>query len=126
MIVLIAFLVLVLSIVTFVVTLRAGIYRRVPLEHYALMGTSTGLALYAVVRDPSWVSITVLCLSLSGLSLLVWYIHFEAVFPRGGIRLKVGQRFPKFTLPDSEGGIFDSHRLAGDQSALYLFYRGHW
>ena len=126
MLVLIAFLILVFSIITYMVGLRAGIYRRVPLEHYALLGTSTGLSLYAVARDPSWITIAVLCLSLSSLSLLVWYVHFGAVFPRGGIRLKVGHGFPTFTLPDSDGRVFDSHRLTGEQSALYLFYRGHW
>ncbi len=126
MLVLIALLTLTISIVTYVLTLRAGIYRRVPLEHYALMGAATGLALYAVLSSTSWISIFVLCLSILSLTLLAWYVHFGAVFPRSQIRLELGQRFPNFALPDSEGGTFDSDAMVGKQSVLFLFYRGHW
>jgi hypothetical protein len=123
---LIAFLILAGSITTYVVTLRAGIYRRIPFEHYALMGVASCLALYGVITSLSWTSIAVFSLAFSSLVLLAWYVHFGAILPRSQIRLELGQRFPSFTLPASDGEIFESEAMRGKQSALYLFYRGHW
>jgi hypothetical protein len=107
-------------------SLRAGIYRRLPWEHYALLGTSAALSLFALLKEPSWWRVAVFITTFSALVLLVGYVHFFSTFKRRRINLKVGERFPEFTLPDSTGSSFASGQMVGQKSVLYLFYRGNW
>jgi hypothetical protein len=117
---------LALSVVHFFWTLRRGIYRRIPYELFTLVGAAALLGLFAALDRPGPVTVGLFGIELVALALLTWYMGIGARFPRGEVAVKVGDRFPRFRLPDSEGGEFDSSSLAGTSTALYLFYRGDW
>jgi predicted membrane channel-forming protein YqfA (hemolysin III family) len=115
-----------IAVVAYLLVLRRGIYRRIPYEQYLLMGVATLLAFYAVWQDRSILTLVALAVSALVLGVLIWFIHFESKFPRARLKIKIGERFPSFSLPDSQGGVYESDRKRGEKSALYLFYRGDW
>jgi hypothetical protein len=122
----VALLLFVASAILYWRTMSAGIYRRIPIEHYVLMGASAVVGFSGLVREPSWwggAIFVIVCLSLV---FLVWYVHSGSIFPRGPINLTIGERFPELTLPDSTGHSFASRRFVGKRSVLFLFYRGKW
>ncbi len=125
----IAFALVVVSGALWWVTLRfLGIYRRVPVENYVIWALAAGVGLYALIQEPSiWNGAAVLVPTVV-LGVAAWYLNMSAAarFPRDELWLKVGDRFPRFSLPDSHGQAFDSASLEGISSALYLFYRGDW
>jgi hypothetical protein len=121
-----AVLLLLLGVAHFFWTLRRGIYRRIPYELFALVGGAALLGVFAALEHPATVTVGLFGVELVALALLTWYMGIGARFPRGEVAVKVGDRFPQFRLPDSEGGEFDSSSLAGRSTALYLFYRGDW
>ena len=47
-------------------------------------------------------------------------------YPREKTGIRVGERFPDFTLLDSDGRVFDSRSVLGTSSALFVFFRGHF
>lgn len=60
--------------------------------------------------------------------LLGYYIFYFSVY-RGKecvSRLQVGDRFPDFSLPDSEGRTVSLASLLAKGPALMLFYKGDW
>ncbi len=81
-----------------------------------------------MLTSPNVVHWILFVVELVVLAVLTWYMSIGARFSRGETSLKLGERFPSFTLPDSRGGIFDSDSLLGldGKTALYLFYRGSW
>lgn len=121
-----ALVLLVVAAVIYRLTLKAGIYRRIPYELYFLLGSSVVLALYAWKEQPSWLGGATVVVVFSALGLLLWYVHFGSLFPRSELHLKVGDRFPRFSLPNSKGETVAADGLIGKSSALYLFYRGDW
>jgi len=106
-------------------TLLRGRFRRYPYEQFVIVGASVFLGMLAVSRRATALSFLALGAEVVALGLLVWYMSVGARFRRGNVAVSVGDRFPRFTLPDSSGQPFDSTTLDG-QTALYLFYRGHW
>jgi len=114
------------SLVISWLTLKAGVYRRIPYEHYILLSGSIGVGIYAWRQDPSWVTGGPIFIVVLVAGFLVWYVHWGSVFPRSELRIRVGDRFPDFSLPDSDGKTITADDLGGKQSALYLFYRGDW
>lgn len=120
------FILLVLGVVHFYWTLRRGIYRRVPYELFAFVGASALVGLLAAIERPGVFVAGLFACELGALVLLTWYMGVGARFPRGEVSVRVGDKFPQFRLPDSEGVEFDSRALAGKSTALYLFYRGDW
>jgi hypothetical protein len=126
MLALVALSLLIAGIAVFWATLRAGIYRRIPYELYLLLSSAVGVGLYAWIGDPSWLTALSFIIAGLGLGLLLWYTHFGSVYPRSELGIEVGDRFPVFSLPDSNGEMVTSRDLIGKRSALYLFYRGDW
>ncbi len=125
----IAFALVVVSGALWWVTLRfLGIYRRVPVENYVIWALAAGVGLYALIQEPSILNGAAFLVPTVVLGVAAWYLNVSghARFPRDELRLKVGDRFPRFSLPDSHGQAFDSASLEGISSALYLFYRGDW
>ena len=121
-----ALVLLVIAAVVYRLTLKAGIYRRIPYELYFLLGSSVLLALYAWRERPSWLAGATIVVTLSALGLLLWYVHFGSLFPRSELNIDVGDRFPGFSLPNSKQETITPDGLIGKSSALYLFYRGDW
>jgi hypothetical protein len=117
---------LALGVAHFYWTLRRGTYRRIPFELFAFVGASVLVGFLAAIERPGVLTAGLFVAELLGLVLLVWYVAVGARFPRGEVSVKVGDPFPQFRLPDSEGREFDSSSLAGKSTALYLFYRGDW
>jgi len=111
------------------VTLRfLGVYRRVPVENYVIWALAAGVGLYALIHEPSVVNGAAVLVPTVVLGLAAWHLNVSANarFPRDEVRLRVGDRFPRFSLPDSQRRPFQSESLEGVSSALYLFYRGDW
>lgn len=106
-------------------TLRRGSYRRYPHEQFVLVGASVLIGLTTVIDRPNGLHLTLFGMEVIVLGALVWYMARGARFSRGEISIRVGERFPSFSLPDSRGGTFDSSKLEG-KAALILFYRGPW
>ena len=117
---------LVLSAAAFAVRLRRGIYSRYPYEQFLLVGTAVVFGLLAAIASPGAVTLALLAVELGALVLVVRYFGIGARFPSMEVKVKAGERFPELTLPDSEGGTFDSRSLLGSSAALYIFYRGHF
>src|SRR5262249_49460024 len=54
---------------------------------------------------------------------LVWFFFGYSMYGAREDRPRVGERFPEFRLPTSEGGVFDLAAERGKQHLL-IFYRG--
>ena len=106
-------------------TVLHGRYRRYPYEQFFLVGASVLVGLQAFFLRPGWLSGAALVVEAAAFATLTWYMARGARFRRGHVSLAIGERFPDFRLPQSTGGEFDSASLEG-QTALFLFYRGHW
>ena len=123
---LLALLLLIAGVATYRMTLKAGVYRRIPYELYLLLGGSAGLGVYGWVQAPSWPTGALAVIACLAIGFLLWYVHFGSLFPRSELKIKVGDRFPGFSLPNSKGDVVTPDDLIGQSSALYLFYRGDW
>jgi hypothetical protein len=121
-----AVLFLALGAASFFVRLRLGIYSRYPYEQFVLVGVAFVLGLMAAASDPRPRTLALLALETGALALVVWYLGIGSRFPGDEVKVKPGERFPDFELPDSEGGRFESRSLQGSSPALYVFYRGHF
>lgn len=117
---------LALSAALFVLRLRRGVYSRYPYEQFLLMGAAFVLGLLAAIANPGPITLVLLAVEAGALALVVRYLGIGARFPPDEVKVKTGERFPEFTLPDSEGGSFQSRSLLGSSAALYIFYRGHF
>ena len=119
------FLLVVSSAVLYLVRVRLGRFRRYPYEQYVLVGASVACGLLAAIANPSPVNLGLLALEVAALALVVWYLGVGSPFPEEQVGIQIGQRFPPFTLLDSEGKRFDSRVELRDTAALYVSYRGH-
>jgi hypothetical protein len=79
-------------------------------------------------REPSAVLLVRLGLPLLLTGLLWFYTFYFSVFHGGQrvSRLRVGDTFPDFALPDSEGRLVTRAAAVADGPALLLFYKGDW
>jgi hypothetical protein len=119
------FLLVVSSAVLYLFQLRLGVFRRYPYELYVLVGAAVLCGLFAAVANPNAVTLGLLALEAAALALVVWYLGVGVPFPDEQVGIQTGQRFPEFTLLDSEGQAFHSRVELRDTAALYIFYRGH-
>jgi len=100
------------------------IYASYPLPVYALlvaaiaaawMSPRRGLARTALVGATALVTGGFLLMTMS-------LSRLEPV----GLAVKVGDRFPDFTLTTSTGESWSPSQIAGSKVALYILYRGDW
>ncbi|HLE69415.1 MAG TPA: hypothetical protein VJH87_07015 [Vicinamibacteria bacterium] len=119
-------LLLALSAAAFFFRLRRGLYSRFPYEQFLLVGAAFALGLLAAIANPGAVTLALLAVEIGALALVVRYLGIGARFPADEVKVKAGERFPDFVLPDSEGGSFHSRSPLGSSAALYIFYRGHF
>jgi hypothetical protein len=111
---------------SFLFRMKHGIYSRYPVEQFLLVGAAFVLGLFGTLRDPGLISLALLAVEMGAFTVVLIFFGLGFRFPRDEARMKVGNRFPEFVLPDSDGGSFDSKRLLGSSAALYVFYRGHF
>jgi hypothetical protein len=86
------------------------------------------LGAFCLWREPSGALLFRLGLPLL-LTGLLWSYTFYFSVLRGAqrvSRLRVGDRFPDFTLPDSEGRAVSLASVVARGPALLLFYKGDW
>jgi hypothetical protein len=79
-------------------------------------------------REPSAVLVVRLGLPLL-LTGLVWFYTFYFSVLHGSqlvSKLRVGDGFPDFTLPDTQGRLVTRASVVVDDPALMLFYKGDW
>lgn len=119
-------LLLALSAASFFVRLRLGLFQRYPYEQFLFVGAAFLFGLLAVVEKPGVVTLTLFAVELAAAALVVRYLAIGARFPSDGVKVRTGEPFPDFALPDSDGGTFVPRSLLGSSAALYIFYRGHF
>ena len=120
------FLLVVSSAAIFFLRLRLGLYSRYPPEQFVLVGAAVILGLVAALSSPGPIPLVLLALEVAALAVVVRYLAIGARFPEEHVAVAPGDPFPEFTLPDSEGRLFESRVLQRGTPALYIFYRGHF
>jgi hypothetical protein len=86
------------------------------------------LSTFCFWREPSGVLLFRLSLPLLLTGLLWFYTFYFSIF-HGSQRvskLRVGDRFPDFILPDSDGQPVTLASVLAQGPALLLFYKGDW
>jgi len=107
------------------VVFRRPLYRRVPWEFLAVIAGATALALAQATAAPALGTAIAAALCAGVLAFAAWFfLSFSMYRPRED-RPAVGERFPDFTLPTSEGGTFPLTAAHG-RRLLVLCYRGDW
>ncbi len=109
----------------FLATFRLALYRRVPVEWLAVMAAATAFALGRAIRVPGTGTIVAAALTAGILGFAIWFIFWFTMYGPREDRPRVGERFPDFTLPASDGTTF-SLAAARGRRLLVLFYRGAW
>jgi hypothetical protein len=87
------------------------------------MGTLISAALALATPSPS----TLVAAFVSGglLAFLYWFFFSYSMYGAREDRPRVGEPFPPFLLPASDGALYDSISEGGTRRLL-IFYRGSW
>ena len=102
-----------------------GRFRRTPWEFLALSAVGV-LAGVAIALHRGGIGSVIAAVASAGLfAFLVWFFFGYSMYGAREDRPRVGEPFPEFRLPTSEGGIFDLAAERGKQHLL-IFYRGSW
>ena len=102
-----------------------GRFRRVPWEFLALSTLGALVSVTLAVRSPSTAGLLAALASAALLAFLFWFfLSFSMYGPRED-RPRVGDPFPAFRLPASDGSLYDSASGRGRRQLL-IFYRGSW
>jgi len=102
-----------------------GRFRRMPYEFIAL---SSAGAVYAVARAllvPSAGATIAALVSVALLGGLCWMWFSYSMYGEREDRPRVGDRFPEFNLPASDGSLY-AFAAADRKRRLLIFYRGSW
>jgi hypothetical protein len=102
-----------------------GRFRRNPWEFFALSLAGAVFAVAHAAATPSRASAAAAAVSVVGVAALYWFWYSFSMYGAREDRPRVGDRFPAFRLPTSDGGAYDSAALRGTPR-LYIFYRGSW
>ena len=102
-----------------------GRFRRMPWEFIALstMGALVSTALALARPSPS--TMAAASVSTALLAFLYWFFFSFSMYGPREDRPSVGDLFPTFHLPGSDGSLYDSTSAAGKRRLL-IFYRGSW
>src|SRR5262245_56389089 len=109
----------------FLTTFRLAAYRRVPWEWLAVMLAATSFAVARAVREPGAATIVAAAVTWALVVFAAWFLFSFTMYGAREDRPRVGEQFPDFTLPASDGTTF---HLAGARGRrlLLVFYRGAW
>lgn len=102
-----------------------GRFRRLPFEFLALCSAG---ALYAVVRAFTAHSAAATASALVSVALLggiSWMWFSYSMYGERADRVRVGDRFPDFRLPASDGSLY-AFAAEDRKRRLLIFYRGSW
>jgi len=109
----------------FLTTFRLAAWRRVPWEWLAVMVAATSFAVARAVRAPGAPSIVAAAATWAIVVFSAWFLFSFTMYGAREDRPRVGERFPDFTLPGSDGTTF-SLAAARGRRVLLIFYRGAW
>ncbi len=102
-----------------------GRFRRQPWEFIALSAIGVVVAIAIAIRSGGGANVAAAVVSVALGAALVWFFFFFSMYEPREDRPRVGERFPDFRLPTSEGGVFDFAAARGKRHLL-IFYRGSW
>jgi hypothetical protein len=102
-----------------------GRFRRMPWEFITVstMGALVSAALAIATPSPSTIGAALVSGGL--LAFLYWFFFSFSMYRAREDRPRVGDVFPLFRLPASDGSLYDSVAGAGKRRLL-IFYRGSW
>jgi len=102
-----------------------GRFRRTPWEFLAVSALGGVLAVVRAGTTPSATTFIIALVSIAMLGALYWFFFSFSLYAPREDRPRVGEAFPSFVLPASDGSIYDSSVERG-RRRLYIFYRGSW
>jgi len=109
----------------FLTSFRLARYRRTPWEFLAIIAAGAGLGVHLVWRAPGIGTAVSALLSVGILGFACWFLFSFSMYGPREDRPHVGERFPDFTLPASDGSTFSLAAARGHR-LLVLCYRGDW
>jgi len=109
----------------FLTSFRLARYRRTPWEFLAIIAAGAGLGVHLVWRAPGIGTALSALLSVGILGFACWFLFSFSMYGPREDRPHVGERFPDFTLPASDGSAFSLAEARG-RRLLVLCYRGDW
>jgi hypothetical protein len=102
-----------------------GRFRRVPWEFLAISAFGVALGLVLALRDSTPAHITGAAVGSALFGFLIWFFFRFSMYGAREDLPRVGDRFPEFRLPASDGTTFDFTANRGKRHLL-IFYRGSW
>src|SRR5262245_38684309 len=104
---------------------QLGRFRRMPWEFLAVSASGVLHSLGYFVTHPSLSTGIAAAISVALGSILGWFYFVFSMYGPREDRPRVGERFPEFVLPASDGKMFDFAAARGRRHLL-IFYRGSW
>jgi hypothetical protein len=109
----------------FLTSFRLARWRRTPWEFLAVIAAGAGLGVWLFVRTPGPGTAASALTSVAILGFACWFLFSFSMYGPREDRPRVGDRFPDFALPASDGTTF-SLAAARGRRLLVLCYRGDW
>lgn len=109
----------------YMATNSRGRFRRIPWEFLALSTLGAVLSLAQVLSHPGPGTIAAALVGVGFLCFMGWLFFVKTMYGKREERPRVGDRFPDFRLPASDGGVYDFASARG-KPRLLIFYRGSW
>ena len=102
-----------------------GRFRRMPWEFLAVSATGVLHAIGHWIFSPGTPAMISAFVTFALFGFLVWFFFSFSMYGTREDRPRVGDRFPDFRLPTSDGGVMDFAAERGKRHLL-IFYRGTW
>ena len=109
----------------FLTTFRLARYRRAPWEFLAVMTAAAIAAVYEATHTPGVATAIGAAVTVGIVVFACWFLFSFTMYPAREDRPRVGDPFPDFTLPTSDGATF-SLAAARGRRLLVVCYRGGW
>ncbi len=102
-----------------------GRFRRIPWEFIGLSTLGAVVSVALAFLEPSTSSVLAALVGTALLAFLFWFFFAFSMYAPREDRPRVGDPFPAFRLPASDGSLYDSASARGTRHLL-IFYRGSW
>ena len=109
----------------FLSSFRLARFRRRPWEFVAIVAAGAALGAYRVVAAPGAATAVAAALAVGILAFACWFLFSFSMYGKREDRPRVGERFPDFALPTSDGRVFRLAEARG-RRLLLVCYRGIW
>ena len=102
-----------------------GRFRRMPWEFLAVSASGVVVGLLIAMRAGGTANTVSAGVSVVLGAFFIWFFFVFSMYETREDRPRVGDRFPDFRLPTSDGAVFDFAAERGKRHLL-IFYRGSW